>query len=307
MHIPVLLAEVIAGLDLASDDIVLDGTLGGGGHARAICRILGREGLYIGLDADAAAVARVRDQFKNDPPLCRYHLFELNFRFVHQALSEIGVLHVRRALFDLGLSSYQLDAPGRGFSFMRDEPLDMRFAQNNVGGATLDEPLSAAEIVNEWDESSIADILYYYGDERHARRIAREIVITRAVSPIRTTHELVAVIERAVPVRFRERRHHPATKTFQALRITVNDEITALREGLEAVYAHLSPGGRLAVISFHSIEDRIVKQFMRTAANTGKSAARILTKKPIIPTDEERNANPRARSAKLRILELTAS
>jgi 16S rRNA (cytosine1402-N4)-methyltransferase len=294
MHISVLLSEAIEGLSLKPDDVVLDATAGAGGHSEAICRKLGSEGMLIALDADMGAVLRVRERLSSLSPLCRYEVSNANFRDLARALGEVVVRNITKALFDLGLSSDQLESSSRGFSFRADEPLLMTFRADESP-----ETLTARAIVNEWDEQSISDILWYYGEERFARRIAEEIVKERRIRPFETTGDLVEVIERVVP---HKRTHlHPATKTFQALRITVNDEIGALREGLEAAYERLAPKGRLAVISFHSIEDRVVKRFMK--ARVKEDGAILITKKPIIPGAAELGENPRARSAKLRILE----
>jgi 16S rRNA (cytosine1402-N4)-methyltransferase len=298
MHTPVLLSEVLTGLSLKPDDIVVDATAGAGGHSEAICRTLGPEGMLVALDADASAVERLQKRLTELAPVCKYTVINTNFRNLDRGLAEAGVEKVTKALFDLGLSSDQLELSGRGFSFQADEPLIMTF-KDGKGESGGDEAVTARSIVSEWDESSIADVLYYYGDERFARRIAREIVARRHVEPIETTHDLVRIIGRAVPRRGQSRLH-PATKTFQALRIAVNDEIGALREGLARSYEHLATPGRLLVISFHSIEDRIVKRFMKARVSEG---AVEIAKKPIIPGKTELALNPRSRSAKLRILE----
>lgn len=291
-HIPVLLKEVISGLDLKPGMIVLDATLGGGGHSKEICKLIGKEGVLIGLDRDEAAIERVKNIISSDD--CKYHLFLANFKDLSAVLSEININKIDAALFDLGLSSFQLDSSGRGFTFQKDEPLLMTFEER-----AEEDRLTAREIVNTWAEESLADIIYGYGGERFARRIARGIVEERKKGEINTTKKLVEIIERCVPIPYKRRKIHFATKTFQALRITVNDEMTAIRKALDEVWLKLKVDGRVAVISFHEIEDRIVKNFFRGKKELG--SAEIITKKPISPEEEEIFDNPRSRSAKLRI------
>jgi 16S rRNA (cytosine1402-N4)-methyltransferase len=298
VHTPVLLHEVITVLNLVADDVVVDATLGGGGHAEAILALLGKNGRYIGIDADAAALERVRVRIGHDP---RVTLVQANFRTLADVLNTHQVSRVTKILFDLGLSSDQLtgsvSGEGRGFSFSRDEPLLMTL-DNNPTSHTL----TAQDIVNEWSEESLADVLYGFGGERHARKIARAIVDERELRPIQTTYALTAIIERVIPAK--GWRTHPATKTFQALRIAVNDELGALEEALRTGLEVLAPLGRIAVITFHSLEDRTVKQLFKAFEDAG-SAVRV-TKKPIPPTREEVRSNRRARSAKLRCLEKNA-
>lgn len=294
MHIPVLLEEVLQGLDLQENDIVLDGTVGGGGHSEAICRKLGKKGTLIGIDADAKALEIVAERLKGAG--CRVFLAENNFRDLDAVLEKFGIRFVTKILFDLGMSSRQLDVAGRGFSFLKDEPLLMTFMKDPSG-----ETLTAREIVNEWSEETLVEILKGYGEERFARRIVQAIAAERLHAPIETTAALARIIEAAVPVWYQKGRLHPATKTFQALRIAVNDELETLKEGLTKGFDHLESRGRMAVISFHSLEDRIVKRFFKERAEEG-SAVRI-TKRPITPTLSERSMNQRSRSAKLRILE----
>ncbi|MEI6296461.1 MAG: 16S rRNA (cytosine(1402)-N(4))-methyltransferase RsmH [bacterium] len=290
-HIPVLLKEVIEGLNLKPGMVALDGTLGGGGHSKEICKLIGSEGLLIGIDEDKAAIERASPSLEN---VCKSQLFVTNFRNLGTVLDDAGIAKVDVALFDLGLSSFQLEVSGRGFSFLKDEPLLMTFDEKPIEGR-----LTAREIVNEWAEESIADIIYGYGGERFAKRIARVIVEEREKKPIETTFQLVNIIETAVPAIYKKRRIHFATKTFQALRITVNDEMGAIRKGLEDVWSRLNIGGRVAVISFHELEDRIVKVFFKNKKELG--GAEIITKKPIVAGEEELSTNARARSAKLRI------
>lgn len=300
MHVPVLLHETIDGLDIQHADVVVDATLGGGGHAVAAAKRIS-DGVFIGIDADRNAVERVKIRFAEAGVTCRHVLVVENFRHLDRVLALAGVREAHKIFFDIGLSSYQLETEygeaGRGFSFERDEPLRMTFSVEPEESGEY--RLTAEEIVNTWDESSIADVLYHYGEERFARRIAAAIMRARSESPIQTTKQLVTIVEQAIP-KANRRRHHPATKTFQALRVTVNDEIGALRQALPLAFNHLAHGGRMAAISFHSIEDRVIKQYMRTLAADG--LASVLTKKPIVPSSDEVARNPRSRSAKLRLL-----
>jgi 16S rRNA (cytosine1402-N4)-methyltransferase len=221
-------------------------------------------------------------------------LIRQNYRNLDQALDSIQPgMKVNRIMLDLGLSSDQFETSGRGFSFQKNEPLLMTFKEN-----TTEADLTARQIVNTWDEANIADIIYGYGEERYSRKIAKGIVAARAIKPIETTFDLVDIIKNSTPSRYQHGKIHPATRTFQALRITVNDEINALKEGLEKGWARLESKGRMAVISFHSIEDRIVKHFYKS-----REGASIITKKPITASHQEISENPRARSAKLRIIE----
>jgi 16S rRNA (cytosine1402-N4)-methyltransferase len=293
-HVPVLLEEILAGLAPVPGDIVLDATVGDGGHSKALCVRLGTTGVLLGLDLDARALEESTEALKACP--CRVELVHASFRSPKEALARAGLPVVTKAIFDLGMRSTQIDESGRGFSFLKDEPLIMTFSSDPGTQA-----LTAGTIVNEWEETQIAQVLAGYGEERFANRIARAIVEARDKKPIRTTHELVAVIKKAVPARYVHGRLHFATRTFQALRIAVNDELTAIEEALAELWPLLAPGGRVAVISFHSLEDRIVKRFFKAKKEAGEGI--ILTKKPIIPKPEESAVNPRARSAKLRIIE----
>ncbi|MBM3272566.1 16S rRNA (cytosine(1402)-N(4))-methyltransferase RsmH [Candidatus Kaiserbacteria bacterium] len=288
-HRSVLLHEAIEGLALNGDDTVVDATLGGAGHAAAIAGRLSSAGTFIGFDLDHDAIGRAQDALAGAP--ANVLLIESNFRNLKRELASRGIDSVTKVLFDLGWSSFQLSV-GRGFSFLRDEPLLMTYTADPSA-------LTAEEIVNEWEESSLADVIFGWGEERYARRIAKRIVETRSLTPIMTTFQLVAVIKEAVPATYRYGPIHPATRTFQALRIAVNDEMGALEEGLAAAWDMLAPGGRIAVITFHSIEDRIVKQaFLRYSQADGTR----ITRKPIVPSAAELVENPRARSAKLRII-----
>lgn len=282
MHKSVLLHESIDALDLSKGETFLDGTFGGGGHVKEVLKRLGTEVRIIALDQDPEAEKRAEGlgiEFRQE-----------NFRNLDKALSDLGVEQVDAILLDIGLSSDQLEVSGRGFSFRSDEPLDMRMS--SVGP-------TAADILNSWDEHAIELILRGFGEERYSKRIAAEIVRRREIHPLKTTFDLVEAVEAARPKSWKEK-IHPATKTFQAVRIAVNEELTALEEGLHKGFEALAPDGRLAVISFHSLEDRIVKNFFRDQAK--EERAKLITKKPITPTEEETEENPRSRSAKLRIL-----
>ena len=291
VHLPVLLQEVVDGLAPRAGEVILDATVGSGGHSEALCHAIGKDATFICLDTDEDALARSKKRLADCR--CRFLFYRTNFRDIDAALDSFGIQKVNRVLFDLGMSSEQLEESGRGFSFQRDEPLLMTLQKNPASGT-----LTAAQIVNEWDEENIATILRSYGEEREARRIARAIIAARAKEPLHTSRELAELIDETVR---RRGRIHPATKTFQALRIAVNDEFRALCEALPKAWERLAKGGRLAVISFQSIEDRAVKRFLREKAGTGEGI--LSTKKPIVPRKEEIEANPRARSGKLRIIE----
>jgi 16S rRNA (cytosine1402-N4)-methyltransferase len=270
---------------------VLDATVNGGGHSSAIVERFGSDILIIGLDADSEALRRAKKNIRGKPKLLNY-----NFRNLDGALLELKIPVVNRIIFDLGLSSDQLQSSGRGFSFQNDEPLLMTF--DKTGQAN---EFTAYDIVNKWDAENIAAVIKAYGEERYAVRIARSIVAFRLIKAIKTSKELADIVKYAVPVKDRYRRVHPATKTFQALRITVNDELRALTEALTKGFSHLDSKGRIAVISFHSLEDRIVKNFIKEKVKMKVGLA--INKKPITPSDEEIRRNPRSRSAKLRIIE----
>lgn len=290
-HRSVLLHEAVKALDISSNDIVVDATLGGSGHAREIAAKLGPGGSFIGFDLDSDAVSRAKASLRGCTP--RVELINANFRNIKEELRQRGIERIDKALFDLGWGSDQLEA-GRGFSFLSNEPLLMTYSKE--GGM-----LTAATIVNEWSERSIADVLFGWGEGRYARRIAKRIVERRAGKAFTTARELAEVIRAAVPPAYRHRKIHPATKTFQALRIAVNDELGALAEGLQGAREILSPNGRIAVITFHSIEDRLVKRRFLEWERAGKG--RRLYKKPITASALEVRENPRARSAKLRVFE----
>ena len=304
-HIPVLLHECIENLNIRPDGVYVDGTLGMGGHSEQIAGRL-TTGTLIGIDRDETAIARAGARLA--PFRDRVRLVHGNFRDTAAILDRLGIDAVDGMLFDLGVSSPQLDETQRGFSYMHDAPLDMRMDATSG--------LSAWNVVNEWPESELKRILYEYGEERYAPRIAGAIVRARAQQPIATTLELVDVIRSAMPGAALREKQHPAKRSFQAIRIAVNDELGELPPMLKAAAELLRPGGRLAVITFHSLEDRIVKNAMAEAAKGctcppnfpvcvcgNKPKIEILTKKPIIATREEVEENPRARSAKLRVAE----
>jgi 16S rRNA (cytosine1402-N4)-methyltransferase len=290
-HVPVLLDAVLAGLAPRPGGRYIDGTLGGGGHAAAILEHCSPDGMVLGIDADPAALAAAG---------ARLAQYGDRARLAHGNFGEIGALarasgfdRADGILFDLGVSSYQIDTAERGFSFQADGPLDMRL--DPTSGAP------AAEFVNRAPETTLADVIFQYGEERGARRIARFIVEARRRERIATTAQLAAVVARALGGR--HGKIHPATRTFQALRIMVNDELENLQQALPQAVELLASGGRLAVIAFHSLEDRIVKQFVRAEASAANARLTIITRKPIEAEVQEARANPRSRSAKLRIAE----
>jgi len=273
---------------------VLDATVGGGGHADEILKRIIPGGKLIAVDKDPEAIERTRRLFEG---LSEFITFiNRDFRDITEIIASLGIDGIDGALFDLGMSSFQVDEEGRGFSFLKDGPLDMRF---DPRGGT-----SARNVVNGAHQEELAGIIRSYGEERHALLIARAICAARRDKRIDTTAELAEIIRKAVGGRYRGQRLHPAARTFQALRIHVNDELGALKEALEGTVKYLRPGGRICVISFHSLEDRIAKNFFRDAAKQG--GIDIITKRVLRPTREEVRENPRARSAKLRVAEKKA-
>jgi 16S rRNA (cytosine1402-N4)-methyltransferase len=276
LHVPVLAAEVLEMLQPAPGKVFVDGTLGGAGHTGLL---LAAGATVYGIDQDPYALNRARAA--NPHGLT---VLEGNYRDMTALLAGVGVTQVDGILLDIGVSSFQLDDTARGFSYHTEAPLDMRMSQSGE---------SAADVVNEYDAEELASIIYEYGEDRLSRRIARAIIAAREQAPIETTVQLADIVKRAYPGF--SKGIHPARRTFQALRIHVNDELGALRDGLAAAETLLVPGGRLAVISFHSLEDRIVKRFL-----LGSETLEPLTKRPVIAGDEEQATNPRARSAKLR-------
>lgn len=288
-HIPVLLEETVSVLGLGPDSVVFDCTFGGGGHASRIIHQLGSKGVYVGIDADPVALTNVSLQGE-----AKIQLVNRNFSEIKNLADELK-LRPTAILADLGWRSDQFEAGDKGFSFQKDEPLLMTFGDPEKSLFT------AHDVVNDWKEESLADIIYGYGEERFSRRIAKAIVRAREEAPIETSKQLAEIVSAAYPAIARRGRIHPATKTFQAIRITVNDELGALKKLLSDGFEILEPGGRLAIISFHSLEDRIVKRFFDEKSRD--LAALKLIKKPIVASDEERLANPRSRSAKLRVIE----
>ena len=291
-HIPVMAEEVLLWLVQEDARIYLDCTVGYSGHAEKILEATyGSDSRLIGFDRDAVAIAASRDRlarFGDRVLLLHGHFVELK-----QHLAASGIGQVDGILFDLGVSSAQLEEPTRGFSFQGDSPLDMRMDQSMSG--------TAADLINRWPEAQLADTIFQFGEERFSRRIARAIVHARERHPLATTKELVSVIEGAVPANYRHGRIHCATRTFQAFRIAVNQELDCLEPALRDAVDALSPGGRLCVISFHSLEDRIVKHTFRALSGKNSPTLMVLTKKPQVPTREESDRNPRSRSAKLRV------
>ena len=304
-HVSVLLDECIEGLNIKPDGIYVDGTLGGAGHSYHIAEKL-TTGRLIGIDRDPVALKAAGERLS--PFADRVMLVHSNFCRMGQVLQELGISGVDGILLDLGVSSPQLDDGSRGFSYMTDAPLDMRMDNGDA--------LSADTVVNTWSYEELKRILYDYGEERYAPAIAAAIVRKREISPIRTTLELVDVIRSAMPPAALREKQHPAKRTFQAIRIAVNDELNSVSKAMDAAIPCLNPGGRLAVITFHSLEDRIVKNAMAAAAKGcicppefpvcvcgRKPQVTVLTRKPIVSGEEELERNPRARSAKLRICE----
>jgi 16S rRNA (cytosine1402-N4)-methyltransferase len=291
MHESVLLKETIDSLDIRSGDVFVDGTLGRAGHSIEAHKR--QPDIFIlGIDKDKRALDESEQKLSERK--ANFKLCLGNFRSLRTFLSEAGKTEANKIILDLGVSSPQLDSSKRGFSFREDEPLMMTMEEN-----PNKDSFTAYDIVNGWNEEDIANVIYAYGEERYARRIAKAIVESREENPIKTTHELVAVIERAVPAIYRRGKLHFATRTFQALRIAVNDELGSLKEGLSNAIVLLTKNGRIAVISFHSLEDRIVKVAMKEWEKQG--LGKQFTKKPIVPSDEETERNPRSRSAKLRV------
>ena len=289
VHVPVLLREVLEWLDPRPGKILVDGTLGGGGHTRALAERVGPDGLIVALDRDPAAIARAEQSLRGLP----IKVANVNFTELSDVLDQLSIEHIDGVLLDLGLSSDQLADPERGFSFASDGPLDLRFDP--------DEGRPAWKLLEHLDEREIADLIFKYGEERYSRRIARAIVEARRERPIRTAAELADLVRRVVPRSRDAQRIDPATRTFQALRIAVNDELRSLETALRNFLTRLAPAGRVAVISFHSLEDRIVKEAFRSI-----DAYEPLTKKPIGPSAAETEANPRARSAKMRVAQKKA-
>lgn len=306
MHTSVLLEETVDGLRVRPDGVYVDGTLGGAGHAQRVCGKLSAKGRFIGIDQDQDAIiaaARRLDEYKGNTTIVRS-----NYCYMVQELKKLGIKKVDGILLDLGVSSYQLDNAERGFTYREDVPLDMRMDQS--AGKT------ARDIVNGYSEDELTRVIKDYGEERFAKRIARRIVECRRDKPIETTGELAGIIRASIPARYKTMPGHPAKRTFQALRIELNRELDVLQDSLEGMIEILNPGGRICVITFHSLEDRIVKNIFRKCENPctcprefpvcvcGKTPlGHVVTKKPILPSREEVEENRRSKSAKLRIFE----
>lgn len=292
-HTTVLLHEAVQGLRLSPDALVVDATGGAGGHSARILEEISGRGSLIIFESDPSAARKLSERFL--PYGQKVRVVCTNFRHIVSALRELSIETVDAVLADLGWHSDQFETGEKGFSFLKEEPLIMTYADPHTA------PFTAADVVNTWSEEALADALYAYADERFARRIARQIVAQRVKSPLLTTSDLVACVRAAVPARYQRGRIHPATKTFQALRIAVNDELDALQELIAGSMTVLRTGGRLAIITFHSIEDGIVKRSFREYAHEEQGI--VVTKKPLAPSLDEIRRNPRARSAHLRIFQ----
>lgn len=305
-HKSVLLEETIEGLDIKPDGIYVDGTLGGGGHSYEIAKKLSEKGHLYGIDQDEAAIEAAGERLKEYKD--RVTIIRDNYENAVSDLKQSGVTGVDGIILDLGVSSYQLDTVERGFSYKYDTELDMRM--------DLRQPLSAKEIVNDYSQADLARIIRDYGEDKFANNIAKHIVAARQKKPIETTYELNDIIKAAIPAKMRAEGGHPSKRTFQAIRIECNRELDVLKNSLEEMIRFLNPGGRICIITFHSLEDRIVKSMFKKQENPctcppgfpvctcGKtSLGKVITRKPILPSDEELEVNSRSKSAKLRIFE----
>ena len=305
-HKSVLLEETVNGLNIRPDGIYVDGTLGGGGHAYEVCTRLNNKGSIVGIDQDAAAIeaasARLRD-FGEKVTIVRSNYCDMKSR-----LHEIGIDKVDGIVLDLGVSSYQLDTAERGFSYREDAPLDMRMDTR--------QKMTAGDIVNDYSEMDLYRVIRDYGEDKFAKNIAKHIVIERGKRSIETTGQLTEIIKHAIPMKYQKKSGHPAKRTFQAIRIELNKELEVLRNSLDDMIEILNPGGRLCIITFHSLEDRIVKSAFKKNENPctcpshfpvcvcgNVSKGRIITRKPILPSESEMEENSRSKSAKLRIFE----
>ena len=305
-HKSVLLNETIDGLNIKPDGIYVDGTLGGGGHAYEVCRRLGEKGSIVGIDQDAAAIEAASARLKDFGE--KVTIVRSNYCDMKSKLHELGIDKVDGIVLDLGVSSYQLDTAERGFSYREDAPLDMRMDTR--------QKMTARDIVNDYTEADLYRVIRDYGEDKFAKNIAKHIVQARAVKPVETTAELSEIIRASIPMKFQKKSGHPAKRTFQAIRIELNRELDVLRDSLDDMIDLLNPGGRLCIITFHSLEDRIVKSAFRKNENPctcppdfpvcvcwKKSKGSLITKKPILPSEEELEYNSRSKSAKLRIFE----
>lgn len=305
-HISVLLDETIDGLNINPDGIYVDGTLGGGGHSYHICKRLSPKGRLIGIDQDGDALQAAKERLKEFGDMVT--LVRSNYCEIETILKDLNIPKVDGIVLDLGVSSYQLDNLERGFSYKSDAPLDMRMDQRQV--------ITAADVVNEYSENELFKIIRDYGEDKFAKNIAKHIVMARSEGYIETTAQLTEIIRRAIPMKIQAKGGHPAKKTFQAIRIEVNRELNVLKDSLDTMIEHLNPNGRMCVITFHSLEDRIVKTKFRENENPctcppsfpvcvcgNESKGKVITRKPIIPTDKEMEENSRSKSSKLRIFE----
>lgn len=308
-HKSVLLKETIENLNIKPDGIYVDGTLGGGGHAYEVCKRLSSKGRFIGIDQDEDAIKAATRRLMEFED--KVQIIRSNYCDMREALAEAGVFKVDGIVLDLGVSSYQLDDPERGFTYrVEDAPLDMRMDRR--------QEFTAKELINTYSEMELYRIIRDYGEDKFAKNIAKHIVAARAEKPIETTGELTEIIKAAIPAKIRMNAGHPAKRTFQAIRIELNKELEVLQNSLEDMIDLLQPGGRICIITFHSLEDRIVKSIYKKSENPctcpsdfpvcvcgKKPLGRVITRKPILPTEEELEYNSRAKSAKLRVFEKT--
>ena len=307
-HITILLNEAVDGLNIKPDGTYVDCTLGGGGHSGLILSKLSENGKLYSFDQDITAINFNKDKFKEENELGKINFIKSNFRNISEELNKRNILGVDGILYDLGVSSPQFDNADRGFSYNYDAPLDMRMDQS--------QSLTARDVVNDWSYEQLVRIFFRYGEEKFAKSIARRIEKVRQQTPIETTGQLVDLIKEAIPAKARRKGGHPAKKTFQAIRIAVNDELGALEESLEQALDLLNPGGRISVITFQSLEDRLVKVMFKQKTNlpelppglpvipdSQKVEYKLITRKPIVPSEDEITHNNRAHSAKLRIIE----
>ena len=305
-HRSVLLEETVDSLNICPDGIYVDGTLGGGGHAFAVASRLGAGGRLVGIDQDGDAIAAASERLASFGE--RVTIVRNNYEQIGQVLDGLGISQVNGIYLDLGVSSYQLDTASRGFTYREDAPLDMRMDQRNTR--------TAADIVNTYSENQLFRVIRDYGDEKFAKNIAKHIVRARQENPIRTTGELTEVIKAAIPMKMRVTGGHPSKRTFQAIRIELNQELAVLEDSIDQMIGRLCPGGRLSIITFHSLEDRIVKNHFRRNENPctcppgfpvcmcgKKSRGTVITRKPVLPSEAELQKNSRSKSAKLRVFE----
>lgn len=305
-HKSVLLEETVNGLNIKPDGIYVDGTLGGGGHAEEVCKQLSSKGSFIGIDQDAAAIEAAGARLRGFGE--RVTIIRSNYCDMKQRLHELGIDKVDGIVLDLGVSSYQLDTADRGFSYRADAPLDMRMDTR--------QDMTARDIVNDYSEMDLFRIIRDYGEDKFAKNIAKHIVMERGKGPIETTGQLIEIIRHAIPMKFQKTSGHPAKRTFQAIRIELNRELDVLRESLDDMIDMLNTGGRICIITFHSLEDRIVKSAFKKNENPctcpshfpvcvcgNVSQGKVITRKPILPGEEELEYNSRSKSAKLRIFE----